>query len=182
MLVSYNMLYHTEIGESAEISVSKNFLLQGEEATGYIKLSDYQPYELVLSFPLTLTDCHLAMQTAIVKARLIGIEFGRRKKPFFKRTSSENALQSDSREFDTILRSIKNEFDEALEIRSIKELSGSNERLRDVLTNPLVAHKDFEGISSIRLLRFKETKRLTCYSEIQKITSSSREGLRTERS
>lgn len=73
----------------------------------------------------------------------------------FKRSSRRIILQGDPREFDIILSSISDEFDDALEIPSIKML-GLDARLLDVLRNPLVAHKDFEDSSSTYLLIFKE--------------------------
>ena len=145
-----------EIAESVEVPASGHFFNDGKEAPGLALPDYYRPHDLSGDSPLTLTDCHLAMLTAIRKARLIGFQIARRNKPVFKRTSREITLQGDPREFDIILSSINNEYKDTFRIGSIETLrDGPEVRLTDVLKNPLVAHKDFEDSSGTYHLIFK---------------------------
>lgn len=145
-----------EINESLEIPADGHKFNSETQFAKYFSLPDYMPYGLSQRASLTLTDCHLAVLNTTRKARLIGFEIARRTRPFFKRTFRGITLQGDPREFDIILSSIENEFDDALEIPSIMEVyQGPRYLLLDVLRTPLVAHKDFEDSSSTYLLFFR---------------------------
>ena len=75
--------------------------------------------------PLTLTDCHLAMQSIMIKARLIGFEIARHSRSFTERRASRKwiVLQGDSREFDKILLSMKERFSRILSVTPIEDFT-----------------------------------------------------------
>ena len=132
-----------------------HILNDGEVVLHHSMLPSYQPQELSDNFPLTLTDCHLAIKKIICQARFIGFEIARKQLPFFKRTSREIMLQGDPRKFDTILAEITEELDRDFYVDSIQYLYRSESRLTDVLVNPVKAHHDFGASSGIQLLILK---------------------------
>ncbi|KAK0512089.1 hypothetical protein JMJ35_005217 [Cladonia borealis] len=115
-------------------------------------LPTYQSYGISPNFPLTLTDCHLAIMKIIRQARLIGFEIARKQMPLLKRTSKKIMLQGDPRKFDIILARIPKNMIRALKVKSIWKINREGERLKNVLENPVKAHHDF-GASSVILKR-----------------------------
>lgn len=124
-------------------------LNDGEAVLHHPELPSYQPHELSFNSPLTLTDCHLAIEKIISQARLIGFEIARKELPFFKRTSRKITLQGNRREFDIMLAKIPEHMSKALEVLLIQRLYFERSRLRDVLENRVKAHNDFAASSGI---------------------------------
>ena len=124
-----------------------HILNDGEAVLGHSRLPNYQPQDISSRFPLTLTDCHLAIKNIICQARFIGFEIARKQLPLFKRTSRRIMLQGDPRKFDTILAEITEDLDQGFYVDSIQDLYRWESRLTNVLVNPVKAHNDF-GVST----------------------------------
>ena len=126
-----------------------HILNDGEAALHHPKLPTYQYKGLSEDDPLTLTDCHLAIEKIICQARLIGFEIARKQMPFFERASRKIMLEGDPGEFDEVLAKITREMVRALRVTSIQTVYASDRRLTDVLGNPVKAHNDFHASSGI---------------------------------
>ena len=142
----------SELDDAFCVPEDGHILNDGEAS---LDLPTYQARLCSPDFPLTLTDCHLAIRKIIRQARFIGFEIARNQMPFFKRTSRKIVLQGDPREFDIILEKITDELPDALNLISIQWLYISDSRLADVLKTLVKAHDDFDASSGIWLLILK---------------------------
>ena len=123
-----------------------HILNEGEAVLRHPQLPNYQPHGISHAYPLTLTDCHLAIEKIICQTRLIGFEIARKQIPFFKRASRKIKLQGNPRKFDVILAEITEEFNYAFAVDSLERV---NCRLLKLLGNHVEAHNDFDASSGI---------------------------------
>ena len=121
-----------------------HILNEGEAVLCHPELPSYQPHGISFANPLTLTDCHLAIEKIISQTRLIVFEIARKQIPFFKRGSRKIKLQGSPRIFDIILAEITEGLDHAFAVDSLEKVTY---RLLKMLENHVKAHNDF-GASS----------------------------------
>ena len=96
-----------------------------------------------------MTDCHEALLSTIGKARLIGFEIARMKKPFPTRKSKSITLQGDLRELDVLLLSLNDQIVGALNIKTPQVI---NMRLEDLLRTLVGVDDDFNDSSGTYLI------------------------------
>ena len=137
------MAAHTPTGDDC-VFIPANGSLLNDDST--IKLPDYRDWGISFSATLTLTDCHLAFVEIVRKARLIGFEIARRKRPFYKRANVEITLEGDSRKFDKTLSSVKDRLEERLDLQPEFRIS-VDDTLMPVLRNLVSAQAEFRDCS-----------------------------------
>lgn len=140
-----------EIQDSIEITSGGHFLNYGAETANSPKLPTYKADGLTgESIGLTLTDCHLAMESIMTKARLIGDEIAQSNRRFSIRRLRKVNLQGNAKAFDSILSSTIKGFPKALEIRMTESTNILCARMRILLKSHLRLNKDFkDSLSNI---------------------------------